>query len=569
MIKMLAKLDDEVWNTTHVVLGKRNRRSKLPTPRQLAELPLHIKPVTPIDMQLILDMMLPEAAERICRLIHTLDYDPREPVRVPSQCFRMPRSHAASFVQADIGEDIGSLDDVDLSEFNVLKYFTVVEEKPTHDRLRPITWPEVLLLLSQYVSEHKLKTVYENRLLALNKFAAVTYDLKASFHQVPLPETSRLVMVSEDGRVIRMKRLPYGADAASEIMHMIVSTLAGDPRYAKPVAHLVADEYALFNSVHIDNVYFGGPDAHQRRQHFLAACHRAGVQLNEEPGNTFSHRQTFVGMQIDTATGTVALKPNYGAKIDLEHMSTNEDLERIMGKVLYGGAVLGVNWREYLFILKQYRRILSNCARGKQAWRDTCSLWPSARQQLHKLVSVIRANAPVSVIPSVAGVAPDFDVVVACDATPRSFGGVLLRRGALPLAFGSEFGFDADIDINLAEMTAAVCMLRRFVDDIRHKHVLLLIDNTSAIAGVQRDLVNGVSSTSFHAELSQVLADAAPKSITVQYIRSEDNPADAPSRLKPDLDLGLVGAVMDRAWGRRKQRIERRARGWTAAAAVR
>ena len=53
-----------------------------------------------------------------------------------------------------------------------------------------------------------------------------------------------------------------------------------------------------------------------------------------------------------------------------------------------------------------------------------------------------------------------------------------------------------------------------------------------------------------------------------QYINTKLNPADAPSRLLP-LDMDLVRNVMESAWGHREARIERRARGWQAATAVR
>lgn len=566
-MKMMAQLDDAAWNSAHVMLGKRNRRSKLPNTEQLATLPLHIKPVESMHLEVVYQLMTLEAAQRVRDLLATLDFNPAAKAKVPPKCFMAPLAHVNRMLEAGVGERIGTVDTVDLDQCNLLKYFTVVEEKVSGDRLRPITWPEMLLMLSTYISQHKLKTVFDYRLLALTGCAAATEDLQASFHQVELGPKSNLVMIAEDGSVIRMKRMPYGADAASEIMHIIVSTLAGDPTYAKPVAGLDNGNFARYNAVHIDNVFFGGPDAAARHRHFKEQCRRARVQLNVEPGNAFSHEQTFVGMRLDTRNGTVALKPGYGEKIDLENLRTNEDLERIMGKVLYAGAVLAVRWRDYLFLLKQYRRILSKCGRKVSGWTEPCKLWPSARQQLENLVQVIRENKPVQVLDSVKMTALDEpDAVVATDATLKTFGGVLLRPGHLPLAFGATFPFEVP-DINFAEATAALCMLARFCEELRGKKVLVLIDNTSALEGLKRCSSGRLSAWANSPEFAHLNSEYGIR-LRFQYINTKLNPADAPSRLLP-LDMDLVRNVMESAWGHREARIERRARGWQAATAVR
>jgi len=569
-MKMLAQLDDAAWNSTHVMLGKRNRRSKLPTLLQLATLPLHVKPVQHMHLEVVYQLMTLEAAERVRVLLATLDFDERAPATVPPKCFMAPMAHVERLIAADVGEKIGSIDSVDLSKCNLLKYFTVVEEKLHGDRLRPITWPELLLLLSTYISEHKLKNVFEYRQLALTGHKAATEDLQASFHQVLLGPKSNLVMIAEDGSVIRMKRMPYGADAASEIMHIIVSTLAGDPVYAKPVEGLSSYSYSRCNAVHIDNVFFGGPDADVRHHYFLEQCSKARVQLNVEPGNAFLHEQTFVGMQLNTLSGTVALKKGYGDKIDIENLKTNEDFERVMGKVLYAGAVLAVRWRDYIFLLKQYRRILSQCGRAADGWTEPCKLWASARKQLEDLVGIIRNNTPVKVLDSVKMSDSDEpDAIVATDATPTSFGGVLMRRGHLPLAFGSHFNIDGKrpLEINFAEGTAALCMLTRFKEELRGKKVLVLIDNTSAMSRLARAATGRVSEWTNSPEFTQLQAEYG-MGLRLQYINTKCNPADAPSRFMP-LSMSLVNNVMERAWGHRQARIDRRARGWQEAAAVR
>jgi hypothetical protein len=189
-----------------------------------------------------------------------------------------------------------------------MRYFTVKETRDAGDRLRPIMWPWLNLLMSVYKSAHKLRTVEQYRLLALQQAVSLCFDLQASFWQVLLPSTSKLVIVTEDGRILRMKRIPYGHDAASEIMHIITSTLAGDPTYCK--AEYSAGNASAWNdttAVHIDNVMFVGPQATDRAATFVKNCDAAGVQLNVEPGNEPSAVQEFVGMRFDFNNHTVAL----------------------------------------------------------------------------------------------------------------------------------------------------------------------------------------------------------------------------------------------------------------------
>ena len=572
------RAEDPAPGTHSLVLCHRNRRSKLPTPEQQRTLPLHAKAVEKLNMEYLYQHVLsPSAAARVKHLLSCLNYDPRAPAELPRPMFRMPAAHAKRMCDIGVFEDLGKVEDLDLSQYNSMNYFTVHEVRDAGDRLRPICWPLALLLLSQYRSQHRLKTVDDYRRLALLGGTAATFDLAASFWQVPLPKESKLVCVTDDGRVVRMTRLPYGADVASEVMHIITSALAGDPLYCKCAgeAGIPASSFSRDCAVHIDNVFFGGPHGAKRASLFLERCKRANAQLNKEEGNTFSTRQKFVGLKIDLEQGTVCLKDGFAKDIITGNsIRTCEDLERAMGKLLYGGAVLGVDWRAYLFLIKQYRRTLSVCARDDKEWTREFKFWRVARQQFEALLAIVRANQPVKVLPKVIDQEiDDPDYIVATDATPTSFGGLLPKPGCLPQAFGANFPERID-DINLAESVAAACVLQRFAEEIgsnrpgqRQSKVLLLVDNTSAISRIANTDKHGRLDVDGVAPALRALAAKHGFSICVQYIRSQENPADAVSRMR-EPDMKLVDDVLTRARGRFEQRATLRACGRRAAAPV-
>ena len=317
------------------------------------------------------------------------------------------------------------------------------------------------------------------------------------------------------------------------------------------------------------------PHGAKRASLFLERCKRANAQLNKEDGNTFSTRQKFVGLKIDLEQGTVCLKDGFAKDIITGNsIRTCEDLERAMGKLLYGGAVLGVDWRAYLFLIKQYRRTLSVCARDDKEWTREFKFWRVARQQFEALLAIVRANQPVKVLPKVIDQEiDDPDYIVATDATPTSFGGLLLKPGCLPQAFGANFPERID-DINLAESVAAACVLQRFAEEIgsnrpgqRQSKVLLLVDNTSAISRIANTDKHGRLDVDGVAPALRALAAKHGFSICVQYIRSQENPADAVSRMR-EPDMKLVDDVLTRARGRFEQRATLRACGRRAAAPV-
>jgi hypothetical protein len=103
--------------------------------------------------------------------------------------------------------------------------------------------------------------------------SAATFDLAASF------------WLGVDGQVYRILRLPYGIDAASEIVHLLVSE----------VARLAAMTASVRTYVHIDNVMAVGSllDTTAFAAAFRSLATSFAMTLNDEPGNLPAPTTTF------------------------------------------------------------------------------------------------------------------------------------------------------------------------------------------------------------------------------------------------------------------------------------
>lgn len=544
MIRLaLAKADHsmECPVTIGTRLLLRRRRARLPTSAQLRELPLHAKRVKSLVLSKVRDLMNPTAKARLDELLRGLSTSPAS----AAPTLRVPLSHIDKLISADV---LTPIPDDQLHLYNCMEYFCVVEERASGQRLRPIMWPKDFLKRSPYSSQFSLPSVSEYRKLPLSGSHAVAFDLEASFWQVLLPDNCLLAVIDEQGRAFHMKRLPYGIDAASEIMQLITLTLAGNAQTAlNPWTN-------ARTSVHIDNVLAVGDEraVSQWRQFFLDRCRHCGVQLNDEPGNAVSRCQTFVGLQLDFKAKTVCLKPSF--TVPDATPTTAEEFERLMGKLIYAGTALALPLQSYLWAIKCYRRVLSRMAKVPSSWTAPLSLSNSVIRELHAWRDTVLQNQPVPVrLPTAIpndGVTPD--IIVAADATPSSYGGVIFEPGVLPEAFGGFFPHELR-SINEAETLAAGILLLRFVERLQHKRVLLLIDNTSTIGRILRADRGGHLQPHRIADEIISIAHSNHFSIRVQYIESARNPADAISRQCP-LDLELAKQIVEHAWGRKGTR---------------
>ena len=132
-------------------------------------------------------------------------------------------------------------------------------------------------------------------------------------------------------------------------------------------------------------------------------------------------------------------------------------------------------------------------------------------------------------------------VILAADASDDRCGYVIFGQGRQTITHS--FSVPKELHIFTKELIAARAGLHHISKDMKdNSHVTLLEDNAAAAAIRQLYTLSerGIEIIQEIAELTKGIV------LTVVNVRSEDNPADAPSRLRP-VDEAKLAPVMDMA----------------------
>lgn len=502
----------------HSILPRRSHARLPSTPAERA-LPLHVKRVARLDYSYVLQHALPAARERLDSLWALLDEYVPEKDHHSSEFAGL---WAEQLLDADIVEAAE-----DVSRKGLCSAFTVVEEKAAGDRLRFILWPKALnewLDERGYVPSVPLPATPWD--VATAPWGAVC-DLTCSFFQIHVPRRYRHLFRFADsfGRIWQMRALPMGLSLSPEIMHSVKSILGGSPAYAKSA--WVAPR--VTTTAWIDNLQWTGEktDVEAFLQVFLCRAKGARATLNEEE-TVSAHRYVFAGILFDHRDHTVALGPKaHGHLTSLPPtaQTTVGELERLLGRLWFAARVLGLPIHHYWWFLKSARRIMGRLNRGLLRLADVAPLPRSARNEMLQWWNSAEVNAPRRIRPR-SRHAPLFDLY--SDATPEGWGAVCIQRETKStVILGARWPAVAP-NINAAETRAIAVALSELQDVIPPRSLIHVhIDNTSALASVQRCFSKSAAIT---AELHRLLPLADRYELTSSYIRSAENPADAPSR---------------------------------------
>lgn len=471
-------------------------------------------------------MLPPASAARLSSLLDSITRS--TPLDYANQ-LAIPTSDLPSLTDSQFLEPANPL----ATPTTLVSYFSVAEVDK--HRRRPIVWPRDYLATSDYnwPSTLSLGTVAKYRSLVLAGSTAVAFDLAASFWQIPLPPSSFLAARCGQ-ELFRVTRLPYGIDCASEILQL---TLEGIAPTIAGITHVV----------HIDNIVAVGEPAAVClwRSLFLQRCALLNITLNCEEANTPSSSLTFAGLSLDFQRKTASLPPRKVTSLlsdwNVDGERTHAHLERLMGRIFYAAAVLGMSLVPFYFLIKWWRRCLSALAKGHLAWHTAANIPPHAKRDIDTLSQIIANNTPSVVTAEPLALLDAPEVVVCSDATLTGFGGVLLRECHEPASFGARFATPLT-SIAIAEASALLAAVTAFASDIRGRRVLLLVDNTSVLHACRRPTK---ACLELRSVVDRLRARLTELHITARicHVTSETNPADAPSRGRP-LDLTLVDQVV-------------------------
>jgi hypothetical protein len=503
--------------------------TKVATPAEVELIPLHVKPVPVLNTAAILPMMDSRTRERYLSVSSSSFPASRQispvvhkSVLSPSDANLLVANKIASFSPSSVVFCIP---------------FTIVEIRRGRPRRRFILWPKGLndhIRDSGYVADVPLKHVSHYLPAAMEPYGACR-DFACGFFQIPIPQHARHLFTFSDssGRVLEMTRLPMGLVTAPELMHVITATLAGDRLYSVPS---ISAPLGLTVHCWIDNIRLAGSEA-EVRQHIARVEHSAQLaNATFSPEDSIEGTQyKFLGVMFNHIEHTVCCAEKLLDKlapVDTRTLTIAE-LESVMGRVYFASAILQLPLRYVWWLLKTYRRRLSSLARGASR-ADAARLPEIPRRQLDALLSVIRRNTPRCV----TVLRPVKTFTLYSDATLKNYGAVLIDDTSQELFVTAGPWKEQAHNINAAE-TRAVCMaINTFRALITKAAVHVVVDNTSTLVGIQRQ-----SSKSFvvNAELVPLIdtMKALGCTVTCQYVKSADNPADAPSRGNP-VDLELI-----------------------------
>lgn len=511
-----------------LTIHRRGKPSRVPTTAAELAAPLKAVGVETVALGKVLAAMQPDKRARFELLFNM----PRKfrPTR-PESFDALADADGNALVAAGLAEPAANTSNIGLCHA-----FSVVQEKQPGQLARrfilhPAALNEFLADELGYVADVPLPHV-SALLPAAHDEHATTHDFKSGFHQVALPKDMRHLFRfrCSDGRVLQLTRLPMGLRTAPELFQILASTIAGDRLYC-------TGAWAAPASVHldvwIDNVRFCGPrsDVARHTSTFCDRCKAVGATLNADD-ETSGSSYVFCGVQF--RPGTVAVAEKTRAKIAaavplIESGSiTIADLESLFGRLWFAASILGISARDFWWAIKVARRRLAAVNNDPSLLDSRANLSPASRAQLLEWARRAAGNTPRAP-PRRNAPAPSARLTLFTDATPEGWGAVLIDDATQSVVIaGGNFGQRAD-NINAAETRAVACALEAFKARVpRGAHLHLRIDNTSAAAAVVKGRTD---SGAINTELQRVFDRLTAVTVTVEYIRSEDNfGADGASR---------------------------------------
>jgi hypothetical protein len=516
-------------------ITRRHHTSRIPRTPEEKRAPLHIATVDPMDVEGIVELMNAETQTRfrsVWRLLFTAPANPSQDTSVyPPSTLTAP--HALQLCNAEV------IEAADGPGHGQSTSFTVLEEKNDEFRQRFILWTasaNYQVTHDGYKADVPLGHVSQY-LNAVRSECASGRDLRTSFFQVEIPPASRYLFrfVDATGNWWQMRRLPMGHSCSVEIMHTLVSTLAGHSRYVR--SDLAETDVQV--DTWVDNVRFTGD-----RAAVAAASRRLDdralkFRVSWKPQDTFNTatKYDYVGVQFDHARQTVRPSRKISTKIRDFVRSLGKDgpsevraseIESMTGRLLHASSIAGVSPGNFYFTLKFARRIVNALNRGVSRPDDRIPLPPSAVRGLKDWAAATLLERKMPATPHVSS------HTVFVDASNTGWGVVVANdsTGEIKILGDTWTTEESEFHINVLEAWALAEGVLALPPEAQDTRVRFLVDNTT----VQHCTRKGMCIRNRHINDAVVFCilhlQTLAVSFTVGYIKSALNPADLPSRVR-------------------------------------
>ena len=504
-----------------VSLVRRRRPTRVAGPGD-ARLPLHSSPIPCLDLGSVMRAMQPKARIRLRELLLLL--------ATPGFRSCPPSSFAPADAQRLVTDGVATVVTADILRERPTTGgcvpFCVVEEKPEGARRRFILWPKSqnrAVYDKGFRSEVPLEHV-SAYLGAATATCGATCDLKVGFFQVGLDENVRanFRFVDSDGTMYEMTRLPMGHCVSVDVMQLITETIVGAHRTAAP-----QQQCPLDSSVWVDGGLLVGVEAAviEAANWVSRSAARFGATFKAPlvPASTAE----FIGVNFDFAAHTVRVAKKTLGKLPqrIPDKLPAGDLEQLVGRLIFAAAVSGTPLGSYFFALKTTRRVFNHLNRGKLETSSVVSLDRTSRHQLQQLLERCTATRKIANDHATGAWR------LYSDASVDGWGAVLLAPNGQVFSCGGKWAaIKSSKEIAQLEATAVIRALASFQDKLRGAARLqLVVDNTSVQHGVKRGNARAPDLAPLVANIVDVVSTLGCPT-TVAYVKSQDNPADIPSR---------------------------------------
>ena len=410
--------------------------------------------------------------------------------------------------------------------------FTVYEERSTGARQRFILWTEMangLVDTLGYKAHVPGLQHISNFLPSVLEECASGRDFRTGFYQIPIPRDARHLFrfVDATGKWWQLTRLPMGHCCSVELMQTLGAAAAGHPEY-------VTSSFVPFGvrcDMWVDNIRFVGPRQHVRRA--MATLTETARQYNItwKPEDSFDESTSydFIGVRYDHLQGTVVPTKKLLDKLNafsFDETITAGDLERLVGRLIHASAIAGTYMGDYWFPLKYTRRIVNGLNRGTRHINSSICLPPSVRTGLAEWILAVQATRHMS---RVIGPARYTAFV---DASTSGWGGVIIdERTNVITVLGAKWPPGENLHINVLEAKALALTAAALPAGAARGRIRMIVDNTTVQAVARKGICLANLAINEHVVTSLKHLRALGADFTVEWVRSADNPADAPSRI--------------------------------------
>lgn len=514
------------YNQHQHSLTRKSQRSRLPRTAEEKASPLHVARVDVMDLPRLRERMAPSTRKRFDE-VWSLTFN-------PSVVGERSVSSGPSTFSADHARSLCEHGIASKAEGPGLREcvpFTVVEEKETGLRQRFILWTRGAndeLDRKGYKAQVPIGHISEY-LSAVNAECASTRDFKTGFYAIEIPVEFRKFFRfrDADGEWWELTRLPMGHCCAPELMHTLAAVAAGHPAFVKAV-------YAakgVRTDIWIDNVRYSGSRTAVERETKRLDATAVECSLTWKPSDTKNQatHYDFIGVTWDHERHRVSPSSRLCAKLLKANLrcDTAGALESLGGRLLHASAIAGVFPGTYWFAVKYLRRITNSLNRGFRLAHEPVNVPPSVSRELTEWVADVQRQREVLEPPA------ETTMTVFVDASLTGWGGVMVDHftGEVSIVGQSWSSRQRNYHINELEALALLEVISLLPGKVSGGRLHVCVDNTS-VAGVVRKKLCARSSVLNDAVVG-ALAHLRRKRITcsMQWVKSERNPADYPSRV--------------------------------------